>query len=779
MQNVLSQAALDAIQSNEYTQAVRITLTLPGAASVYNDVSRAIKSWKIERDIVSDRPDAAQLLEGYPAASATVVLAGMVGDQTDATKSAAWLFNSYDPTSPMLRQHKLAIPVKIELGVVPDSTKTAEYVTKFMGHTSDVEVNPQTGEVTLTCIDNRTAVRAAPSLPPAYAGTANQDAPMTSLWPLRYLLAASGIYDSPPPRKTPILYASMHGGAWPEVSGDESFTDMLWPGGVEPGFTQGYWCNQVVNPTGVPGGVTVQRVDVNRPLCELWTGYNYTGEAWTTMPAVDAGSSPLQWMLQDIEQNYLDSLVVAVLGGANTGFKLQTVFTRNGVVTTNTTAAVAVTAGFHQVTWTVAYGATTATLTVWLDAVKITTVTYNIGAAGAGVIANHISFVVQAPSDTIQLTFENATAGPTVGFTPTAYLDGSLNNLIAPPDVSGDAWTVMQNMAEAEAAFFGFDETNTFRSMNRTSQRAAPVARTVLSKTSLKQLSWKTSASAQYNHVRQVLNNLIVGPQATVWSLTDVVTIPPHATWSTLVSLSDQVAQVPPFMSGILPAGGGQAGFNYYRAARNPDGSGGAITLTGPTGVFASPPITVRQLSAKTIAVSVTNSNSFAISLVSPTGAGYPAADDGQPMLVIGGRVISSTGIPGQSSNAASYVESIWQPTGTEPDLFLDLPANEWIQYQTSGQILTDDLCADLAYEQPLFANVPIVPDPTLQLADKVILSDPTVSAVNEYVRISSYSLDGDASSYNHLITVRPLGPPLGWLMGVAGRSEMGETTYV
>jgi hypothetical protein len=68
---------------------------------------------------------------------------------------------------------------------------------------------------------------------------------------------------------------------------------------------------------------------------------------------------------------------------------------------------------------------------------------------------------------------------------------------------------------------------------------------------------------------------------------------------------------------------------------------------------------------------------------------------------------------------------------------------------------------------------------PGCKLIDVVRIQDPDVTGMDEYARIFGWTIDWDLSSFNMTIDARTLAAPGGWIMGVAGRSEIGSTAYV
>jgi hypothetical protein len=107
-----------AVEGVDYTIAEVITLTLPGG--IYSDVTLAASSVQISASTTTDLPDQSRMQVGYPKITAQFTLSGQV-DQTDETKTAAWLFRRWSATSPLYRTDALHTPVTIDIGLYPDT----------------------------------------------------------------------------------------------------------------------------------------------------------------------------------------------------------------------------------------------------------------------------------------------------------------------------------------------------------------------------------------------------------------------------------------------------------------------------------------------------------------------------------------------------------------------------------------------------------------------------------------------------------------------------------
>ena len=80
---------------------------------------------------------------------------------------------------------------------------------------------------------------------------------------------------------------------------------------------------------------------------------------------------------------------------------------------------------------------------------------------------------------------------------------------------------------------------------------------------------------------------------------------------------------------------------------------------------------------------------------------------------------------------------------------------------------------------KPLWRNVAIVPDPSLQLADRVFVLDPVTTKVSDSAIIVGVRITASDTDWGQTLDLRAIGAPGSWIMGVVGRSEMGVSTYM
>jgi len=772
-----------AIAGASQTVDHKVTILLPVAAAAYDDVSLVVESISVDRQLTTDMPDGTRLITGYPAASATITLSGLVDRTPGASKTVAWLLNPSEPTSPLYRSDALGSIVTVQAGLFPGGVATAELFTVFTGTVDDYTVDMLAGTVTLTCLDYRSKLNSSAMLPSfagddsVFAGTSFIYPGLTALWPLDYLIRANGVYAGPPQRIGCIFYMSGHGSLWPEKGVINSSTALY-------GTFDG---TRPFPPEWVPGKFAGQApatcnvgVAASAPLS---TGSSIVFEGWVETFAV--ADTNIAYSIVQNGVNDSESAVEIYMDSDSTGhIRVGLVAIRRSggaFVTGGPTAYSATGTGWHQVTVRAEFtGATTATFTVWLDGVAQTA----INLTGLSAFSNDGTFVTlnaANPVDSWQVAVNETIPLPTV-FTPTAVLEASLNTLTAMPDVTGqDTWSVIQQIAQAEGAIAGFDELGIFQFTNRTTLQEQVDQRTITPTYSLKTLDQEMGLSFVRNHIQVPVNKLQVQPPSTVWAAADAIEILPNSTYTQVITTDNPVVNVDTSGS-VMPSGGGTPGLTYFRACTNPNGNGGERTLLT---------VTVTQLGPATLLLSVTSPYTYPVWLVSPATGAYPASADGQPRMWIGGSfVVASSGstdnAAGGATPAAVIADAQWPPASEggatlnpRGERLLVVTSNLFLQQVDSGQPFADDLLIDLYKPRPLWRNTQIVPDPRLQLGDRVAVIDPVTTMIDDSAMIVGVHISITRTDWGQTLDLRSIGTPGGWILGVAGRSNLGVSTYV
>ena len=259
-----------------------------------------------------------------------------------------------------------------------------------------------------------------------------------------------------------------------------------------------------------------------------------------------------------------------------------------------------------------------------------------------------------------------------------------------------------------------------------------------------------------------------------VGAAADVISVGSKATRTVIADFDSPVVGLSTTVI-VVPAGGNTTSRSGYRAARRPDGSGGTITNL----VF-----TVTALGTSAARIVIRNPNAYVAYLVSPTGAGYPSTSDGSPTLELWGQPITtvSTDVDAGGTGLAStgVAEALWQPSiDLRGEQLLDVAASPWRQNADDSYALALDLLSLLHRPVPVLEQVEIAGDPTIQLGDRVVLSDPHGTGLDDPAIVVAIDETVSDSGYSQSLTVRLVAPPGGWILGYSGRSELGETTLL
>lgn len=752
-------------------------------ADPYPDVTLAVESITVDRQTVTDMPSGTRLQTGYPSASATLVLSGLL-DQTDASKDAAWLFSPYSTTSPLYRLDPTGSPVTIAAGLASSVGALPELLTMFTGGIDTYDIDPVAGTVTIQCADNRGALRTIPTLSGVAAsllvqvptgGSLGTCTPgLTGGWVVDTVLRANGYYASTAPRVGCGFYASMCGSAYPQIYNRAGYP-------VLASFSGTYADESNISPMQfVPGnwaGGVCRDGKHYAPLAtpvQLTAGWHVEWGMNCTPP--DAGQFP---------GGVYPAMQVSAVDTDGVGNAVQTVTFTLTYVSGTTWAFTADDATVHNVTLSAAWHVFDVQVvgnvfTLWADGgtalgtwTSSTTVTSGI----ADVITTVLPYTVEA----FQVT--NETNGlPRTLAAPNATIDASLNMLAATVDPgTADAWQLIQQLAEAEGAVAGLDELGLFRFTNRLSLTSGTPVRTVSSSASLKTLGIETSLANVANHIVLPVNPISVSFFGTVWNLSTKVQIAGYGTYSTVASTQYPVVG-PATICGVIPLAGvtPTTPRSGYRAALAADGTGGPITNLA---------MTVEQIGPSSIAIAVHNPNSYAVWLVTPANVGYPVASVGQPALTVAGQVawaVSTSVDQTGTTTAVVNADSQWPPaseggavTNRRGEIALTLNANPWVQDLPSAQAFTDDLLADLYKPRPMWTNVALVADPSLQLTDRVTVADPDASLIlADDAIIFSLRTTITANDFSQAGDFRAVAPAGGWVLGVVGKSELAVATY-
>lgn len=749
-------------ESLEIVPDYRVTLTLPGG--VYPDVTLGVKRLEINCSTSSDLPDQTRFQVGYPAMECTFTLAGLV-DQRDESKTAAWLFGKY-PTqasdgtiSPLYQQFVEQSPVTVDLGLQPAGTAgVSELLRKFTGTIAYYQENAD-GTVDFTCIDSRSLLKSLPTIaavvtaPPYNAG-------MTSEYAIDALLrksTAGAISSWPAQRPQCVLAAGLRSSLWPEVGSLMSTSAQ-----PVPTFNAGAYGSGLGSSVAALGGLTNVTYNLAAsPGLSLFVEFFVTGTFFPITVGIHNTASlgagtPL--LLLSVDATHLQVVPSPSLGGSS--------FSWTTTVDTST----------HYVAFAItlpAAGGTAWSATAYLDGTSQSSGALAFATVRDATAWNIATVVPQSGTISgLQITTETAPALNN-GFAPQAVLDQSLNPLQVVPAMEGDPWQVVQQIADAELAVAGFDESGIFRFKNRNTIRSAALARTVTSTMALRSVGIEATAASVVNRAQVPYTTYaFASAPSTVFTLNAPTRVPRYSTITLVATLDTLFASLDASIS-KLPNGSADTSHSFYRASTDSSGLNEHPGVTFPSIVQTAP---------NELTITVRNPSSQDAWLVSP--ANYVDLPAGTPVLRLAALAVTAANElvadfqypPATSGGAAStrWGEVAWQAS-----------SNPFSQDPTTAAQLAQDVVIDSCVPRPNLTNVTIIPDPRLQLSDVVRIIDSDRTGVDEYARIFAWTLtyeagsDGGEMTYDMTIDARTLSAPGGWIMGYAGRSEVGSTAYV
>lgn len=751
----------------------------------WDDLSMAVRSVSTDRDLVTELPDQVRQANGGAAAQATIVFASLL-DPGDERRDAIWFFSPHNPESPLYRTGATGRDVVARLGAI--GAAGPEYLRVITGRSTRIRVDPAVGTVTLTVLDSREKLRGPAQLPTIVGRNDYWNGQMVADWRAKnpgltgqaaidQLLRQAGIHSSPPHRTDCVFYASMHGTAQPEL-------------GAAP---------TVVRFDGTPAGDTVSRLPVpfrtgrwgQVPAVDPTSTLLYA-EGSTTAPASVAAGGRVYfegWVyVPRWTANYGSTIYVKAAAGADQSrlviypaFYSQTLDAAYASVGFERAPGggllfVASSPTFPPETWTyVAIFVEFPTSTTFRATYRINGTT----SAATGTVAIpaaygdtrdrliDLTLRVWTPPDTWQLTTEAAPlATPNNAFVPGAVLDDSLSDLVViPADLAGDQWEVIQAVASAELGRALFDEAGVFRFTNRLTARRAGPTQTITTSDRLRDVAVTVDAEAARDRIRVPITPYAIQPPAVVWTAPEAYAVRRKTTRTIIASLQDPITGLDT-TAGIIPSGGPAANFSSgYRAARQRDGSGGAV---------ANLRLTITQVDASTVRISVYNPNGFTAWLVSPAGTAYPDSSDGQPSLALWAQTISAQSQEADTGGVTAGGSAAEAVAGAGLRL-LTLSASPWVQDLRTAQALADDLLSDLRTPVPVLDEVTVHADPRIQLGDLVTLVDPDGLRIAEDGWVVACPLDVDASDATSRLRVRLAAAPGGWLLGDPARSMLAD----
>lgn len=753
--------------SQQIAYSVVITLparTVPASAVIptsYGDLSNNLVSMQgFYRQITTSTPDTTTLISGYPSSQPELVFAGPLnlgdGVVPDFTKTVYWLFNPYDPTSPLYRQAHTGMQIVIQIGLY-DGSSVPDLVTVFTGTIDSVECDID-GSVTMSCLDRSNTITDQATLPPVIT-SAPYNAGLTNEFAIDYLFrhaSPAQYYSWPALRPNCVLAVGFRSSIWPDVGSYAAYVQ-------EPTFVPGINGTALYEPTNGVVYTLTAPITPAQPVNIYYTA------------VANLGSAPIAWVA-DISGNYN----VYLIAGSTT-LTVQ-VTTPGGTVSEIITGVDNTVPHQFAVHFTWAASSTLISGTIYSDNA---TFGLSMNALDARTFGNFVTGVVGGgPIEGLQITSESAVSNVS-GFVPTLLFDpnGSLNSLTALPDISGQTTgAVLQDIAVSEAAVIGFNELGQAFFTNRETIQNATVDRTVTSTTSLMSLATLEQQSLVATHIQIPVNQIQIQPPSIVWQGSTPLQVNPGTPLVFTATTQDPVVNVPIQDSGYFNSASWSQLDAYWMACTTPDGTGAAIT----SGIS----FTIDQISPTQLEVTVSNTSgqvAYLVSTLINPGIGFCFPIIGGQFITAAGASVANGSDIVPAVTGAVIADAQWPPVTsggaianiTYGEVLLAISANAWVQDLPTAQLLALYYLEDLSSPKPIVQNINIIPDARIQNLDRLTIIDTDISGINADILLIGINISIANGAYSQTIDGRLWTRPGAWILGVQGSSELASTTWI
>ncbi len=746
----------------------------------YVDHAPLLGSVNVSRSLSASLPDIAGIAVGDLSAETTVELAG-VNPALPNSSTVAQALDPFNSDSLLWRRDRSGRPLTVEIGMLTDSGERR--VTRFTGLTRSVSVDLAQGTVQVTALDYAELLRAPATLPTvvgsATIGAQSVRPGLNAQWVIDYLLRQGGVNAAPRERPSCVLSATLHGSAAPETGTLVYAYDST--AGNTVGYVQGAWALGTYDKATAPDVPIDSRYGEHTGWSAQWqvSGNGLTSgtsdgmliQAWVYLPATSVTRDILT-----VESDPLSGSRQKLVLRLTTALIADCYTTAAGAAVTVTGPTLTYDGAWHYLAALVSWPTSTTVHVVFrVDGTSTTPGDGTVTARTTQTAMTHVTVTSGLCMEALQVTSEIAASGGPFDneFVPTSTLEPSLLELTVTPQIDSGAaiWDTVKAIAEAESAVVGFIEDGTAVYRNRRTAAAAP-ARTITAERSLSGFRTTERVDSIRNRIRVPVSGYSLRAAGFVWAAADVISVGSRATRTVIAEFDSPVVGLSTTVV-VVPIGGNTTSRSGYRAARRPDGTGGTVTNLQ---------FTVTSLGTSAASIQIRNPNGFPAYLVSPTGAGYPSTSDGTPTLEMWGQPLTtvSTDVDAGATGLANsgVAEALWQDSiDLRGEQLLDVPASVWRQNADDSYALALDLLSLLHRPIPILEQVEIAGDPTIQLGDRVVLSDPRGTGLDDPVIVVAIDETVGDSGYTQSLTVRLVAPPGGWILGYSGRSELGLTT--
>lgn len=704
-----------AVESPDRTPLVRLAADW-GRDGTYShplaDLTEVTDQVVIERSLTGDLPDECTLIEGYATAKLSATLAGQRGGDP---RDIARLLSPYRADGPLYRQPLLDVPVRADLGL--GTTAGPKLLRQFTGSVRRVELSSAERTVELEALDPAERLRVPITLPLAAESATyfyNRAAwpyryLINTQWVLDYVLRRNGIFFSPPPRPGCLFAMTCHGGLVADIGTSTEPRDSYATDPAQPAFVPG------VYGLAANGGPNVHATVYARTAGASWSpgfgpGHLFefhikAGGSNTFHPQSEAGA------ILAISTEAVGILGASwVIGISTTGQLWVKCYDRYNLLLTVNGPRITGAAAWHSVGAWLKYDSRAGTFTHrWhLDGVQTTQATVTLNHPTLfGPPRSQVRVTTALPVQCLQISPADAPpADWGAPHTSQADLDTGLNWMTGLPDlVNADSWQVIKDAVSAEYGVVGFTEAGRFQFRNRDTTRTSvtgPPVRTLTSAVSLANLRVSMSVDSVRNRVTARTTPRLDGiGLEPVWSPATIEELDTPVGFHTRIIQMPRRARLYNSELGRLTPDAWRQGI-YSRHS--------FVPVNAETGVYVDN-VTVR-------AQQFDDESQFELTIQNPNFFPVRFVVDNRPAFLVAGYLISDgrgqESLWGNDTSSARYGRRV-----------LALPDNPFRQQPDAIGTVAVSLLADLAEPVPVLAEVPVVGDPRLQLADPVVLTDP------------------------------------------------------
>lgn len=821
MQTTTSTLAAAAAATGERKIATKVTLDPARTGNPEaNDYTSLFTEWDVDREIVSDVPPNARMVAGYVVAEFTGTAAGSAtiagGMVSGASKWSPFALGgvSIFPTGTEPENCLM----RVRSGCV--TSAGVETLPQFTGYIRELDVDAQAREATLVGLDPVSQMTDPVNLPimggsfqDPHSGTNRGNRPGLDCGSiLDFALRQNGFYATPPPRTGCLLSVPGHGTLYPEPG-----YGTLWAGSITSNVTNGAYEQQTSGTYTADSGTAVSFDHVGAfgggpfgdngqsgitpsqvPICtgttgthkdytacyapiagrtfntDFASGKSITVESWVFIPATPPQGLPSTQPMFGIRFSqypsvstpatyHLMSIGMTASGAGycsiGSGFTIQT-------------GATTATQGWVYFKATVTFGASTTAVKWQINNETVQTATVAavpaVGQVSTGpwfatLQTNRTNVTTQLTGEItsfegLQVTTE-ANPASNYLYAPNAFCDYSLAPLtICPPsdpDTPMNGQQIIQDICIAEAGvgycnelgqFYFFNRNRWSRSPGNTSQA------TVSNSNALEAMQISRTIDGVINHIKYNYSPYAIQLYQQAAQSQHIVGVHSNSTIVWNMDLGNPVVALDDNSGNPLPAlPGGGSGYSSFRACRTPDGTGAGVDGTN---LF----VTIVQLDADTIQVTIVNNNAFPVYMVD-AGGGTPGA----PGIRIQGRpVIADNGLSTGDGDGSTVVE-VTDATSINKygDREYESSTTQWCQSQIVATAVAGDLLAQLKDVHPLVQNVTIKAIPGLQLGDRITLLEVGGTQINNTAVVvglkssGQYGPDSGGSGWKQDLTLR------------------------